>query len=220
MKAQRGNRTVPSSHSLFKGRDGMSLLSSNSKTCVFLRFHRHNPCRILVIIMIASLKPYYVPVTVPSPLHVNSIFHPHRSLSDWSWYFLYFLKKGTEWDMEKLNVSSKVTRSKSVRALIQNLYFQLYATQSSDTSSLPLFFSLLSILCKIHFVVVKLLSHVWLFATPWTVAHQPSLSYTISWNLLKLMSIELMMPSNHLILCHCLLLLSLIFPSIRVFFNE
>ena len=62
--------------------------------------------------------------------------------------------------MEKLNVSSKVTRFKSVRALIQNLYFQLYATQPSDTSSLPLFFSLLSILCKIHFVVVKLLSHV------------------------------------------------------------
>ena len=55
--------------------------------------------------------------------------------------------------------------------------------------------------------------------TPWTVAHQASLSITSSWNLLKLMSIESMMPSNHLILCHPLLLPS-IFPSIRVFSNE
>ena len=67
-KVQRGNKTVPRSHSLFKGRDGMSIMSSNSETCAFLRFHRHKPCRILVIIMIASLKPYYVPITVLSPL--------------------------------------------------------------------------------------------------------------------------------------------------------
>ena len=65
-----------------------------------------------------------------------------------------------------------------------------------------------------------LLSHVLLFATPWTVAHQPSLSFTISQSLLKLMSIESVMPSNHLILCHPLLLLPSIFPSIRVFSNE
>ena len=55
---------------------------------------------------------------------------------------------------------------------------------------------------------------------PWTAAHQASLSFTISWNLLKLMSIESMIPSNHLILCHPLLLLSSIFPSIRVFSNS
>ena len=55
---------------------------------------------------------------------------------------------------------------------------------------------------------------------PWTVAHQPSLSITNSQNLLKLMSIELVMQSNHLILCHPLLLLPSIFPSIRVFLNE
>ena len=58
------------------------------------------------------------------------------------------------------------------------------------------------------------------FATPWIAAHQASLSITNSWNLPKLMSIELVMPSNHLILCHPLLLLPLIFPSIRVFSNE
>ena len=64
-------------------------------------------------------------------------------------------------------------------------------------------------------IVVQLLSCVQLFA-----AHQASLSFLISWSLLKLMSIELVMPSNHLILCCPLLLLSLIFPSIRVFSNE
>ena len=63
---------------------------------------------------------------------------------------------------------------------------------------------------------VQSLSHVWLFATPWTAACQASLSITNSWSLLKLMSITLGMPSNHLILCHPLLLPS-IFPSIRVF---
>ena len=69
------------------------------------------------------------------------------------------------------------------------------------------------------FVVAQLLSRVWLFATPWTAARQASLSFTISQSLLKLMSIESMMPSNYLILCHPLLLLPSIFPSIRVFSN-
>ena len=57
-------------------------------------------------------------------------------------------------------------------------------------------------------------------ATPWTAAHQASLSITNSWSLLKLMSIESVMPSNHLILCRPLLLLPSVFPSIRVFSNE
>ena len=70
-----------------------------------------------------------------------------------------------------------------------------------------------------QFSSVQLLSHVWLFATPWTAARQVSLSITNSRSLLKLMSIESVMPSNHLILCHPLLLPS-IFPSIRVFSNE
>ena len=67
---------------------------------------------------------------------------------------------------------------------------------------------------------VQLLSHVQLFVTPWTAAFQASLSITTSWSLLKLMFIELVMPSNHLILCHLILLLPSIFPSIRVFSNE
>ena len=64
------------------------------------------------------------------------------------------------------------------------------------------------------------MSHVWLFVTPWTAVCQASLSITNSQSLLKFMSIELMMPSNHLILCHPLLLLPSILPSIRVFSNE
>ena len=67
-------------------------------------------------------------------------------------------------------------------------------------------------------VVVQSLGCVWLFMTPWTAARQASLSFTISWSLLKLMSIESMMPSNHLILCHPFS--PSIFPSIRVFSNE
>ena len=69
-------------------------------------------------------------------------------------------------------------------------------------------------------IVVQLLSRVGLFVTPWTAAHQASLSITNSWSLLKLMSTESMMLSNHLILCHPLLLLPSIFPSIRVFSSE
>ena len=64
----------------------------------------------------------------------------------------------------------------------------------------------------------QLLSHVWLFVTSWTAACQAFLSFTMSWSLLKLMPIEWMMPSNHLILCHPLLLLPSIFPSIRFYF--
>ena len=78
-----------------------------------------------------------------------------------------------------------------------------------------------------HIISVQLYSHVWLFATlvckdsgVWTATHQASLSITNSWSLLKLMSIESVTPSNHLILCHPLLLLPSIFPSIRVFSND
>ena len=68
--------------------------------------------------------------------------------------------------------------------------------------------------------VVQSLSRVQLLMTPWTTVHQASLSFTAPWSLLKFMSIESAMPSNHLILCRPLLLLPSIFPSIRVFPNE
>ena len=66
----------------------------------------------------------------------------------------------------------------------------------------------------------QFLSRVWLFVTPWTAAHQPSLSSTVSWSLLKFMSVESVTPSNHLILCHPFFLLPSIFLSIRVFPSE
>ena len=69
-------------------------------------------------------------------------------------------------------------------------------------------------------VFVQWLSCVWLFATPWTVAHQAPLSSTISRSLPKFMTIELVMPSNHFILCSPLLHLLSVFPSIRVFYNR
>ena len=81
----------------------------------------------------------------------------------------------------------------------------------------------ITLLTKVHIVKfssAQSLSHVQLFATPWTAACQASLSITNSWSLPELMFIESVMPSNHLILCHSLLLLPSIFPSIRVFSNE
>ena len=77
-----------------------------------------------------------------------------------------------------------------------------------------------SIYTSIIFSSVQSLSHVRLFATPWTAAHQASLSITNSWSLLKLVSIKSVMPSNYLILCCPLLLLPSIFPRIRIFSNE
>ena len=82
------------------------------------------------------------------------------------------------------------------------------------------FFFLIGYNYSVQFSSVQSLSRVRLFATPWTTACQASMSITNFWSLLKLMSIELVMPSNHLILCRPLLLLPSIFPSIRVFSNE
>ena len=76
------------------------------------------------------------------------------------------------------------------------------------------------ILPRNQFSSVQSLSRVWLFATPWTTACQDCPSITNSWSLLSLIPIESVMPSNHLILCHPLLLLLSIFPNIRVFSNE
>ena len=87
-------------------------------------------------------------------------------------------------------------------------YLTLYASVSSSVKGRQLFSS------------VQSLSRVRLFVTPWTTAHQASLSITNSRSLPKPMSIESVMPSNHLILCHPLLLLPSIFPSIRVFSND
>ena len=89
--------------------------------------------------------------------------------------------------------------------------------QTLDFISLLLFFSS----CVFNLIrSVQSLSCVQLFATPWAAAHRASLSITNSWSLLKLMSIELVMPSNHLFLCHPHHLLPSSFPNIRVFSDE
>ena len=95
----------------------------------------------------------------------------------------------------------------------------IYRFNALNKLPMVLFTELEQIILKSN-VVVRLLSHVGLFETPWTAACQASLSFTISQNLLKLMSIESVMSSHHLILCCPLLLLPSIFPSFRVFSNE
>ena len=82
------------------------------------------------------------------------------------------------------------------------------------------YIALLSKQVEIFVFVVKSLSRARLFATPWTITCQAPLFFTISWSLFKFMSIELVMLSNHLILCHPLLLLPSIFPSIKVSLNK
>ena len=93
---------------------------------------------------------------------------------------------------------------------------QAFVHLASHAQMKPHFFLIISP----RFYSVQSLGCVWLFATPWTVARQASLSITNSQSLIKLMSIESVMPCNHLILWHPLLLLPSIFPSIRVFSSE
>jgi len=115
------------------------------------------------------------------------------------------------------------------RFIEENVFSPLYILASFVIYWLTIgvwvyFWTFLSVplVCKSVFVpvLVQSLCHVQLFVTPWTAAHQASLSFTISWSFLKLMSFNSVMPSNHFILCHPLLLLPSIFPSIRVFSIE
>ena len=107
--------------------------------------------------------------------------------------------------------------------ILFHILFHYYILQDMEYSALcytvgPCWLSILHIFYQ--FSSVQLLSHAWLFATPWITAHQASLSITNSWSSLKLMSIESVMPSNHLIFCNPYLLPPLIFPSFGVYSNE
>ena len=109
------------------------------------------------------------------------------------------------------------------QSLIPSLHMVFHNITHSQVGIVLYVYFLAHLSFKLYFVwisSVQLLSRVQLFVTLWTAACQASLSITNSRNLLKLMSIELVMPSNHLMLCHSLLLLPSIFPSIRVFSNE
>ena len=121
------------------------------------------------------------------------------------------------------------TPGSSVHGILQARILECIAISFSRGSSQPRYRTRVSYIEGRFFTAeppekppqsVQLLSRVQLFVTPWAAACQASLSITNSWSLLTLMSMESVMPSNHLILCHPLLLLSPIFPSIRVFSNE
>ena len=101
---------------------------------------------------------------------------------------------------------------------VELLILRTTLKQHPACSAFP--FTLISMVTSVQFSSVQSLSHVQLFATPWITARQAYLSITYSWNLLKLMPIESVIPSIHLILCCPLLLLFPIPPSIRVFSNE
>ena len=115
-------------------------------------------------------------------------------------------------------------------SLFSNLNFRFFYMLFLNTTYITFIVSTATIcfgstkICLILHLIpicsVQSLSHVWLFVTSWTEARQASLSITNSWSLLKFMSIVSVMPSNHLILCHPLLLPPSILPSIRVISNE
>ena len=110
----------------------------------------------------------------------------------------------TVWDQMQHQISSnweafKFKAAPSVREfLTSNTLICVFRAQDSPVTISN---------CHLWLVAVQSFSHILLFVTPWTAAHQAPLSFTISWSLLKLMSTESVMPSNHLILCHPLLLL-------------
>ena len=112
-----------------------------------------------------------------------------------------------EWVATPFSRGSSQPRDRTWVSCIAGRFFTLWATREA------------SVLMTVSFSSVQSLSRVWLFVTPWTAARQASLSITNSQSLLRLVSIESVMPSNHLILS-CPLLLPSIFPSIRVFSNE
>ena len=117
--------------------------------------------------------------------------------------------------MKELALTSDLTVSDSQNLCALHHTFQPWVLSFNSFTGFSFFFWR-----GVVILLFSLLSCAQLFATLWTAAHQASLSFTISQSLLKLMSIEWMMPSNHLILCHLLLLLPSIFPSIRVFSSE
>ena len=137
------------------------------------------------------------------------------------WFNLFAIQKTLE--------SSPASQFKGINSLaLSHLYMATGKTIALTTfvgKLVSLLFNILSRLAiaflpKCKFSSIQSFSRVQLFATPWTAAYQASLSITNSWSVLKLMSIQLVMPSNHFIFCHSLLLLPSTFPSIRVFPNE
>ena len=136
---------------------------------------------------------------------VHGVAKSQTQLSNWT---TAYMVKGTVWSGLFRHFNGCLTvGSFKEKNLISTIYFSKKTLAEHTVSH------------SIN-VVVQLLSCVWLFGIPWTAACQASLSFTVSWSLLILMSIEAVMLSNHLILCHPLLLLPSLFPSIRIFSND
>ena len=142
-------------------------------------------------------------------------------MTDWFWVGFFFGGVFFNWNtVDQFQVYSKVIQLYT-HIYFFHILFPYWLWYNIEHSFLcytvgPWWLSVL----YYHFSSVHLLSHVRLFATPWITARQASLSITNSWSSFKLMSIESVMPSSHLILCRPLLLLTPIPPSIRVFSNE
>ena len=164
-----------------------------------------NPIQINFLMGVSVPKLFPFLFSEPSFLIFSCVFsHPstHSFQLSYSWFtLLYLLWDTTEW----FNIVMEYIPFKDIK---NHGYISLYCIWY------PI------IVLKLYISSVQSLSCVWLFVTPWTAAHQATLSITNSWSLLKLMSIESVMPSSHLILCQPLLLPPSILPSIRVFSNE
>ena len=139
---------------------------------------------------------------------ISGIQEPGASIS----CFVLFTLLHTSLDIQRLIHMHVSDSSSHTRA--SNVSYTSYLTESVKDRGI---FEGYEGFLMVYFSSVQLLSHIQLFVTPWTAARQASLSITNSWSLLRLMSIELVIPSNHLILCCPLLLLPSIFPSISVF---
>ena len=151
----------------------------------------------------------------PKILHITKLFSKNKEC----YFAKYFLTAKC-----KLNIHLSDLISRTLLKITESIYSHKLNNKSCKQAKCLSTGEVAKKKIYIHtveyFSSVQLLSHVRPFVTPRTAAHQAFLSITNSWSLLKLMSIESVMPSNHLILCHPLLLLSSIFPSIRVFSKE
>ena len=157
--------------------------------------------------------------TLESPLDCKEI-QPVYPKGDQSWVFIGRTDVEAEtlilWPPDAKNWLTGSTKAKTWPYTFW-FFFMCFACVAQVRILLGINWSLLS---SVQFSSFQSLSHVQLFATPWTTAHQASLPITNSRSLLKIMSIMSVMPSNHLILCHALLLQPSILPSTRVFSNE
>ena len=171
-----------------------------------------SPC---VIFLWSSILPFFLFTCSYSSLF-NFYKNDHPSLLEWFcyWlsYFIWFNRSNIPWVKDHSTMHPQNTIYYILMLNKYLLHWSIFTAQICPLNSGPVYTRIFS--------SGQLLSLVWLFVTPWTAACQASLSFTISWSLLKLMFTESVMPSNHLILYCPLLLLPSIFPSIKVFSNE